>query len=477
MQTYTLVLGDQLFENHPCLDKNSTIVMVESKDISKRYRYHKFKLAYVFCCMREYASFLEGRGFRVLYHRIEEAETFESVFNKLQVSKLLLLKPTDKSFEKSLTDLCAKLDINMHVNHDSPMFLTPSAELELFFSSSKKPYRMSSFYIEQRRRFGIFIDENNKPLHGAWSMDKQNRKKVPRKYEFSARPTQASAIYTQVCLDIEIHFPNNPGELPELYLPTTIEGAHEYYKYFLENHLREFGDYEDAIDSRDPFLHHSLLSPLLNNGLLTPRYVLEELMKYIHLNPSLVEDHYNSLEGFVRQIIGWREWIWGLYQYVYSDNLEEYNFFGHQQDLPDYFYFKNLDSMINEPLRDALAKTKSYAYNHHIERLMILSNYMVLSEIDPCQCFRWFMEMYVDAYEWVMVGNVYGMGLFADGGIFATKPYISSSNYIKKMSHYGKGEWQDEWDTKFWAFLFKHEDFFATQPRMNMLIKNRRKKN
>jgi deoxyribodipyrimidine photolyase-related protein len=476
MKNYLLILGDQLFENHTLLDKSIPIIMIESTDLTNRYNYHKFKLAYIFTCMREYASQLKIEGYDVFYFSIEENYTFESVFKKLKVKNIRYLEPTDKNFSIYLKKISDKCNISTQVGAtESEMFLTPNTILEEFFTKQKPPYLMHNFYKAQRKRLKLFVDSNNQPYGGKWSFDDQNRSKIPRNHSFPKRLEFESEKYNEVKIIIETKFQNNPGKLPELYLPTNHKSAKLYFDYFLQNHLENFGNYEDAIDNRDAFLYHSVISPLLNNGLLTPSYALARLNKYTSENPDLLKNSFNSIEGFIRQIIGWREFMWGLYKYVYSSDLTQYNFFDHNKDLPEYFYFKNLSDLQNTPLKDAVEKTENYAYNHHIERLMILGNWMTLSEYDPKQCYKWFIEMYIDAYDWVMVGNVYGMGLFADGGIFATKPYISSANYIRKMSHYGvkkPGDWGEIWDTKFWNFLLKHETLFLKNPRMSMLIKS-----
>jgi deoxyribodipyrimidine photolyase-related protein len=237
------------------------------------------------------------------------------------------------------------------------------------------------------------------------------------------------------------------------------------------------------------------LSVYMNNGLLTPRQVLQALDDFMRgkfgwgifnkvyseiSGEEIQKVNLNSIEGFIRQIIGWREWMKGLYDNIYAQDLRQYNFWNNNKSLPDYFYSKSgFDELAtsNFPLWQSLQNLYDYSYNHHIERLMIFSNWFMLNEYDPQQCFDWFMEMYIDAYDWVMVGNVIGMGLYADGGIFATKPYICGGNYIKKMSDYPDSKiWDPIWTDLFWQFLLKHKDFFATNPRLNMLIVARLKR-
>ena len=475
-QAYTLILGNQLFKEHPQLSKDTPVIMLESRKLCQRWNYHKYKLAYLITSMRRYAKDLRSQGFDVQYYTLQDDKEFAQVFGELSVRSLSYIIPTNKSFRKYLIELTDKLNIERSVLEESPMFLTPFDVFAEYFESHKRPYKMHNFYVAQRKRLQLFMD-GKEPYTGEWSKDHQNRKKTPKDYAEPVRIQLDSSSYKKVCADIERYFPNNPGSLPELYLPTSTAEAQEYLHRFLRDILPCFGDYEDAIDHRHNFLHHSLLSPLLNIGLLTPAEVLSELKQAIEDNPALMSKHYNSIEGFVRQIIGWREWMWGLYTHIYEEDLEQYNFFEAREELPNYFYFEDLAQIEdNPPLHMALSKVQGYAYNHHIERLMILGNWMTLSHYNPHQCYRWFMEMYVDAYEWVMVGNVYGMGTFADGGIFATKPYVAGGNYLKKMSHFGKGEWEQIWTEKFWDFLFTHEKYFSKNPRMNMLIRSRKNK-
>jgi deoxyribodipyrimidine photolyase-related protein len=207
---------------------------------------------------------------------------------------------------------------------------------------------------------------------------------------------------------------------------------------------------------------------MLNNGLLTPSYVLQQVLNYLKKNHNL-EDFYNSIEGFIRQIIGWREWMKLLYEFKYDQNFGELNFFKAQEKLPSYFYdLKNLPE--NTPLTLAIQKVSKLSWAHHIERLMILSNWMTLNSYNPKECYEWFLSQFVDAYEWVMVPNVYGMGLFADGGFFATKPYISGGAYIKKMSDYKDNGWVKLWTDRYWQFLKNNKSQLKDNPRMKLIL-------
>jgi len=224
--------------------------------------------------------------------------------------------------------------------------------------------------------------------------------------------------------------------------------------------MQEFGPYEDAMVQTESFLNHSVLSPLLNSGLITPMDVIDKTLKY--------KDDYplNSIEGFLRQIIGWREFIRGVYQ-VKGSQERTTNFFNFKRKIPKSFYDATTGIL---PIDITIKKVQKTAYNHHIERLMVLGNFMMLCEFDPDEIYRWFMEHYIDAYDWVMVPNVYGMSQFADGGLMSTKPYISSSNYLKKMSDFPNGDWQQIWDALYWRFIDLNREIFAKNIRMKFMV-------
>ena len=244
------------------------------------------------------------------------------------------------------------------------------------------------------------------------------------------------------------------------------EGA-AWLEQFLTYRFHEFGPYEDAIVQEHSILNHSLLSPLMNSGLLLPEYVVNRALEF-----SVAENvPINSTEGFVRQVIGWREFIRGMYA-VKGTESRTMNFWKFDRKIPQSFYDGTTGIV---PVDNAIKKALDTGYCNHIERLMILGNFMLLCEFDPDEVFRWFMELFIDAYDWVMVPNVYGMCLFADGGFFATKPYISGANYIKKMSNFKGGEWEAIWNGLFWNFIDKHQDFFSSNPRMSMMVHSLRR--
>ncbi len=300
---------------------------------------------------------------------------------------------------------------------------------------------------------------------GEWTYDDMNRKKFPKSKKTPV--INYTDIKSHSYIDSKKYtlkyFSKNIGELSDAQLyPTDFISAKIWFNNFLNTRFDEFGIYEDAILIKESIINHSILSPLINSGLLEPKYILKNSFAFYKKNNIPL----NSAEGFIRQIIGWREFIRGVYVSKGTEQRLK-NYWGFKRKIPKSFYEGSTGI---DPIDDTIKKINKTGYANHIERLMILGNFMVLCEFDPDEVYRWFMELFIDSYDWVMVPNVYGMSQFADGGLMSTKPYISSSNYIIKMSDYKKGEWSDVWDGLFWSFMDKQRAFFSKNPRMRMLI-------
>ena len=476
----TLILADQLFETHPALDTDTDFVMVESKALCNRLKYHKFKPAYFLTCMREYRDYLKSLGKNVYYFKLDQGYEFldalKEILTKNNYQEIQYTKISDKPVRKMIYEIALELGLKVDIL-DTPSFLTTYEDFKDYLNQSNHKYLMNSFYIWQRKRLGIFVDQNQKPKFGKWSFDAENRKKLPKNIEIpEIKSSFGSENYKNVAALISQKYADNPGylNLNQSWLPINHFQARNTLKDFLERRMELFGDFEDAMTNTDDFVFHSVLSPMINNGLLTPQTIIEEVLKYSEKIEN-IESIFNSIEGFIRQVIGWREWIKLVYEFRYDYTFRDLNYFDSNKKLPDYFY--NLEDDINNyPLEYVLQKVSRLGWAHHIERLMILSNWMTLNSYNPNDCYDWFLSQFVDAYEWVMVPNVYGMGLFADGGIFATKPYISGGNYIKKMSDFKDDGWSQIWTDKFWGFLELHREYFEKQPRLGMLLKSRDKK-
>jgi deoxyribodipyrimidine photolyase-related protein len=326
---------------------------------------------------------------------------------------------------------------------------------------------MATYYKQQRIEKNILM-EGDKPIGEKWSFDEENRKKIPDNFPIPSLPNfTEDSVVKDVKKTVDDFFPNHPGDVSSYWLGSSRKDALKALDVFIKDKIINFGDYEDAVKKNAPFLLHSVLSPYLNVGLITPKEIIKKILdtgknKKIPLN---------SLEGFIRQVIGWREFMRGIYQ-NYNDKLENTNFFNHQRKLTDDWY--NGTTGI-DPIDDAIKDVNKYGYAHHIIRLMHLSNVMTLSQLHPKEIYKWFMEMFVDSSDWVMSPNVFGMGTFSDGGIFSTKPYICGSNYIIKMSNYKKGSWSDIVDGLYWNFIHTNKDILAKNPRMGMVMMSYRK--
>ena len=325
---------------------------------------------------------------------------------------------------------------------------------------------MKTFYERMRKETGILMREE-KPEGGKFSFDADNRAKLPKNTDPPPIPyanPKKTPHYDDVKRLIEKYFKTHPGHCDNFWLATDRKEALKFLKQFVKERLPSFGKYQDAITSRSDFLFHSVISPYINMGLLLPSEVIIAVEQEYYQNKNIP---LNSAEGFIRQVLGWREFMRGIYQ-NFDEQQQKENFFNHQRDLSDSWYEGNTGI---PPLDDAIKKSVKFGYAHHIERLMILSNLMLLCRIHPQNVYRWFMEMFVDSSDWVMGPNVFGMGQFSDGGIFATKPYISGSNYLLKMSDYKKGEWCDVVDGLYWQFIENNRSYFSSNPRLGMMVR------
>ncbi len=364
--------------------------------------------------------------------------------------------------EQRIANKCKALQVTV-IKNPTALFLNSFQEIAAYFSHKKRMFQ-TEFYKDQRQTRNILIENEKKPSGGKWSFDEENRLKFPKgktlpKVDF----LKPNNFYKEAIAYTQKYFPDNYGTLTLDYsYPTSFIESKTWLKVFFESRFSEFGPYEDAILENENILHHSVLSPMLNAGLLSPKFVVDEALKYARKHPIPL----NSLEGFIRQIIGWREYVRGVYELKGTEERTK-NFWGFTRKIPSSFWSGTTGIM---PLDFTIKKVLETGYVHHIERLMVLGNFMLLCEFDPDEVYRWFMELFIDAYDWVMVPNVYGMSQFADGGLMATKPYICGSNYLLKMSNYKKGEWQQVWDGLFWRFMHVHRGFFLKNSRLGMLV-------
>jgi deoxyribodipyrimidine photolyase-related protein len=481
MKKLILILGNQLFEPQLILKKiqsgdNVQIFMREDRELCTYYRHHKQKIQFFLTAMRKYAEELKDAGFDIHYESLGENSNsnYETALleqiKKFGPEQLCTFEIEDQFFEKRISTLAQQLKISLEI-WQSPMFLSSRDQFKTYLGTTRRPF-MKNFYQQQRKRLRILVDENLEPIGGQWSFDEENRKPLPKNYQapelpkLKLRENQSKLLNSHesnIAALIEREFADHPGSTSDAWLPNDRAGAVAWLDHFLKESFHDFGPYEDALSRKHPFLNHSILTPFLNTGLLTPELVIDRALKYARKHKIPM----NSCEGFVRQVIGWREFIRGIYQ-NYGDKQSQSNFWKHDKKLTPHWYDGTTGI---DPLDDVIRKTIRYGYAHHIERLMIVGCLMLLLEIQPAEAHRWFMEMFIDSSDWVMGPNVYGMALFSDGGIFATKPYICGSNYYRKMGGYTGGAWQDGVDGLYWGFIGKHRDFFLKNHRMSMAVR------
>ena len=453
-----LIFPHQLFAAHPALAPGRPVFLAEDSlyfgnDKHHPVAFHKQKLVLHRASMRAYADEL-----RLLGHSVQLIDSYPKAL-PADLTDLHLAEPHDFILEKRLRRFAEGRGIALHI-HPTLAFLSPPEFLEEHIARRKKPF-MATFYQAQRKRMGILVDADGNPEGGQWSFDEDNRKKLPKNHTPPVPPSAPRHPYVEEAIAwVEEHFPNNPGCTENFRYPVTRADARAWLENFITERFADFGVYEDAISTQHAFINHSVITPVLNIGLLTPQEIIDAALakKDIPLN---------SLEGFIRQVIGWREFMHGIYKHR-GVAIRNTNFFGHTRPIPKSFY----DATTGIPPIDRIIRQlHDEAYCHHIERLMILGNFMLLCRFDPDAVYLWFMEFHIDAYDWVMVPNIYGMSQFADGGTFTTKPYISGSNYVLKMSDEKAGPWTETWDALFWTFVADHQELFLKNPRSSMMAR------
>jgi deoxyribodipyrimidine photolyase-related protein len=460
-----IIFPHQLFKNDSILKSYKEVYLIEEFLFFKQYRFHKQKIAFHRASMKHYQQYLENKGIKVKYidseNHLSDIRNFSDEIIGNKITEITVIDPTDNWLTNRLKKVAEGINLNFSENQQ---FLNSRKELSSFFRKDKKSFFQTIFYKQQRKRFGILVDQSQNPIGGKWTYDTENRKKYPKGKTPPIINFPSSSVFWDEALEYtEKFFPNNPGNVTSNRIyPITHAEAEEWFEQFLDFRFHDFGIYEDAIVRNQSFLNHSLLSPLLNVGLLLPGNIVNKSLAYAENKNIPI----NSLEGFIRQIVGWREFIRGMYEIKGSFSRSR-NFWNFNKKIPQSFYTGTTGI---EPVDVTIKKVLETGYCHHIERLMILGNFMLLCEFDPDEVYQWFMELFIDAFDWVMVPNIYGMSQFADGGTFATNPYISGSNYIKKMSDYQGGGWEKVWDGLFWRFISKHQDFFKSNPRLSMLV-------
>ena len=465
MSNISIVFPHQLFKKNPALLNNRKVILVEEFLYFKHFNFHKQKLVLHRAAMKCYAAFLEAEGFIVEYIDSTDARNdireLISFLKKEGVKTIHLIEVVDDWLNKRIDNACQKNKIKVE-QYQTPAFLNSAKDGDDYFNGRKR-YFQTEFYIAQRKKRNILLGPGDEPIGGQWSYDADNRKKYPSKEIPPKINFPKEDKYVKEAKEyVEKNFSKNYGEVKSFNYPINFTESEKWLTEFLSVRFQKFGEFEDAIVANENILHHSLLSPLINTGLLTPQKVIDAALKYAEKHNTPL----NSTEGFVRQIVGWREFI----RIVYArEGVKQRttNYWKFTRKMPKSFWDGTTGI---EPIDNVIKKTLKTGYLHHIERLMLLGNFMLLCEFDPDEVYKWYMEMFVDSYDWVMVPNVYGMVQFADGGLMTTKPYISGSNYVLKMSDYKKGPWCEIWDGLFWRFMDVHRSFFQKNPRLGMLV-------
>ncbi|MEM6462471.1 MAG: cryptochrome/photolyase family protein [Pseudomonadota bacterium] len=472
MTASLVIFPHQLFAEHPGLQESvKSVVLIEEPLFFGEDRYfstfHKQKLWLHRATMTRYKARLEKAGRDVVYvsHKPETSMLSDTVADLKSdgVETLVACDPVDFLVEKRLRAAAQEAGLDLRLL-PSPGFINSTADNKNW-ASGRKRWFMAEFYKYQRRRLDVMMD-GDEPAGGRWSFDEDNRKKVPKSL-MSELPQIPSFNRDHIDLDarmwVEDRFPGALGSLETLYVPTSHDDAQAWLHAFLEHRFELFGDYEDAIVEGESWLWHSVLTPMLNIGLLTPEQILRAVLDHVEKHAVPL----NSQEGFIRQIIGWREFMRATYEDL-GVTMRTTNHWNHRRPIPASFYDGTTGIA---PVDDVIGRVLETGYCHHIERLMVLGGFMFVCEIDPDDIYRWFMEMFVDSYDWVMVPNVYAMSQHADGGLITTKPYFSGSNYVRKMSNHRSGEWADIWDGLYWRFIWKHREALSANPRWSMMCR------
>ncbi len=467
-----LVLPHQLFEAHLEAPDDTVFVLIEHDLLFRQYRFHVQKLILHRASMKRFSTRLEERGFDVEYVETDGRTTSRAALAKLLKrlgsTEVTVYDVVDDWLGQDVVATLTDMGIELTADHvpETPNFLTTRAQLNDFFGSTGKRPRMQNFYAWQRRRLDVLVEPDGEPVGGRWSYDEENRKKLPKNHPVpEALIPDPHPEVEQAIAWVKRAFPDNPGDPDSFAWPTSHAEADAAYESFLADRLAEFGPYEDALSTEHPFVFHSLLTPGLNIGLISPRHVLTRALEVGENGDVPLA----SLEGFLRQVIGWREYMRATYVQQ-GRSMRTRSRLGHARSLTEGWWTAQTGLA---PVDHVIGRVLRHGYAHHIERLMVLGNAMSLLRIDPDEAYEWFMEMFVDAYDWVMVPNVYAMSQFAADEAITTKPYVSGSNYLKKMSDYGSAgwgtDWAEDWDALYWTFVRDHDDVFRRNHRSRMI--------
>jgi deoxyribodipyrimidine photolyase-related protein len=483
VRNLVMILGDQLSEDlsalagfDPAVD---LVLMVEVRAEAIYVNKHKQKIVFVLSAMRHFAEALRRRGVPLDYIDFEDSENSGDFTGELQRAiarhapqRVIVTEPGEWRVLDLMRNWQSDLAVPVLIRPDDRFVC--SRDDFAAWAQDRKLFRMENFYREMRKRTGLLM-ENGKPAGGAWNFDTDNRKALPKRHRTPPRLRfEPDHITREVITLVGRHFPQHFGNLEPFGWAVTRTGALEALAHFLSDCLPAFGDYQDAMRAGEPFLYHSIISPYLNIGLLTAREVLEAAVAEWAAGRAPI----NAVEGFVRQILGWREYVRGLYFHL-MPRYPRSNHLAANRSLPWFFWSGETGmSCVAEVVRD----TRQHAYAHHIQRLMITGNFALLAGLSPLEVEAWYLGVYIDAFEWVELPNVHGMALFADGGVLASKPYAASGAYIDRMSDYCStcqydpkkktGPTACPFNFLYWNFMIANRDKLGANQRLAMVYRN-----
>ena len=478
-----VILGDQLSSNISSLKnfkKNQDkILMMEVFNEATYANHHKKKLVLVFSAMRHFAKELQEKGVSVTYSKINKSQDnftkeLSSQCKKIQPKRIVITHPGEYRVLQEIKKWEKVLKIPVSIVDDDRFFCTIDEFKK--WTEGRKELRMESFYQMMRKKYQILIDNNGKPKGGKWNYDIKNRKSLPKNHPDVPKPLQHKPddITKQVIAEVKKKFPKHFGDLEPFWFAVTHEQAKKSLNDFIKNRLSMFGPYEDAMAQEESFLYHSVLSMYLNIGLLEPKQIINKVLEKDGIKVE-------SVEGFVRQILGWREYIRGIYWYT-MPKYSKTNYFDAKNKLPKFYWTGNTEMNF---IKNCIEQTIKESYAHHIQRLMITGNFALIAGIKPEEVCEWYLSVYADAYEWVELPNTHGMTLYADGGVLGSKPYAASGNYINKMSDYCKdckydvkqkeGDDACPFNYLYWNFFLKNQKKLEKNPRLWTVFSNIKK--
>lgn len=489
MRNLVIVLGDQLDSKSAAFDDfnpaEDKIWMAEVDEETTHVWCHKLRIAYFLSAMRHFRNELQSRDRDVVYHELQpkakddRGSSFSEVLTKdvkkLKPEQLIVVQPGDVRVQQELTAAAEELDVELSVRPDRHFFCSTEDFAE--YAEGRDNLLLEYFYRAQRKKHGVLVNEDNEPEGGQWNFDHDNRESFGRSGPNGLPQPKAYSpdeITKEVIALVQHRFAEHPGSLDHFSLPVTRRQALSFLRHFISEILPNFGRWEDAMWTDEAFLYHSRLSAPLNLKLLNPRECVEAAVDAYHSKDAPL----NSVEGFVRQILGWREFVRGVY-WLKMPEYQNLNFLEHDEDLPSFFWDGETEMQC---VRESMQHVLNHGYSHHIHRLMVLGNFAQLWGAHPLHFHEWHMAMYLDAIDWVSLPNTLGMSQYGDGGIVGTKPYCSSGNYINKMSNFCKGcryNYKDRtgndacpFTTLYWEFMDRHYDQLKTNPRMKFPMKN-----